>query len=53
MSKGLEANVLFNLYNEFAIYFSYPRYGEKSFTEGGILTCMDGYNTDLHFKSDL
>ena len=26
--------------------------GEKSFTEGDILTCMDGYNTNLHFESD-
>ena len=26
--------------------------GEKSFTEGDILTCIDGYSTDLNFESD-
>ena len=25
---------------------------EKSFTEGDILTCIDGYITDLNFESD-
>ena len=26
--------------------------GKKSFTEGDILTCIDGYSTDLNFESD-
>ena len=27
-------------------------FGEKSFSEGDILTCIDGYSTDLNFESD-
>ena len=34
------------------MYSNYCRFGEKSFTDGDILTCTDGYSTDLNFESD-